>query len=154
VSEDIGRSLGTDYFLIRDQLRDEEIDYLERTRTFVDEDVLPVAADYWEREGFPWALVEKMAPLAIVGDGIEGYGCPSMSTIACGLIHMELNRGDGSLGTFPGVQAGLAMRSIAQLGSEEQTQRWLAPMARLEKIGAFALTEKRDIEVPDSNSTR
>jgi glutaryl-CoA dehydrogenase len=141
VSEDIGRSLGTDYFLIRDQLRDEEIDYLERTRAFVDEDVLPVAADYWERGDFPWALLEKMAPLAIVGDGIEGYGCPSMSPIACGLIHMELNRGDGSLGTFLGVQAGLAMRSIALLGSEEQKQRWLAPMARLEKIGAFALTE-------------
>lgn len=141
MSEDIGRSLGTDYFLIRDQLRDEEIDYLERTRAFVDEDVLPVAADYWERGDFPWALLEKMAPLAIVGDGIEGYGCPSMSPIACGLIHMELNRGDGSLGTFLGVQAGLAMRSIALLGSEEQKQRWLAPMARLEKIGAFALTE-------------
>jgi glutaryl-CoA dehydrogenase len=74
VSEDIGRSLGTDYLLIRDQLRDEEIDYLERTRAFVDEDVLPVAADYGERGDFPWALLEKMAPLAIVGDGIEGYG--------------------------------------------------------------------------------
>jgi len=141
VSEDIGRSHGTDYFLIRDQLRDEEIDYLERTRAFVDEDVLPVAADYWERGDFPWELLKKMAPLEIVGDGIEGYGCPSMSPIACGLIHMELNRGDGSLGTFLGVQAGLAMRSIALLGSEEQKQRWLAPMARLEKIGAFALTE-------------
>jgi glutaryl-CoA dehydrogenase len=54
---------------------------------------------------------------------------------------MELNRGDGSLGTFVGVQAGLAMKSIAMLGSEEQKQRWLPPMARLEAIGAFALTE-------------
>ncbi len=141
MSEDIGRSLGTDYFLIRDQLRDEEIDYLERTRAFVDEDVLPVAAGYWERGEFPWELLEKMAPLGIVGDGIVGYGCPPMSPIACGLINMELNRGDGSLGTFLGVQAGLAMRSIALLGSEAQKQRWLAPMARLEKIGAFALTE-------------
>jgi glutaryl-CoA dehydrogenase len=39
------------------------------------------------------------------------------------------------------VQAGLAMRSIAMLGSEEQKQRWLPPMARLDKLGAFALTE-------------
>ena len=54
---------------------------------------------------------------------------------------MELSRGDGSLATFVGVQAGLAMRSIAMLGSEEQKQRWLPPMARLEKFGAFALTE-------------
>jgi len=56
---------------------------------------------------------------------------------------MELNRGDGSLGTFHAVQAGLAMRSIWMLGSEEQKQRWLPPMARLERLGAFALTEPR-----------
>jgi glutaryl-CoA dehydrogenase len=79
--------------------------------------------------------------LGVVGDGIEGYGCPPMSPIATGLVHMELNRGDGSLGTFLGVQAGLAMQSIAMLGSEEQKQRWLPPMAALEAIGAFALTE-------------
>ena len=54
---------------------------------------------------------------------------------------MELNRGDGSLGTFLGVQAGLAMRSIAMLGSEEHQQRWLPEMARIQKLGAFALTE-------------
>jgi glutaryl-CoA dehydrogenase len=64
-----------------------------------------------------------------------------MSPIATGLVHMELNRGDGSLGTFIGVQAGLAMQSIAMLGSEEQKQRWLPGMARLDKLGAFALTE-------------
>ena len=42
---------------------------------------------------------------------------------------------------FFGVHSGLAMNSIALLGSEEQKQRWLPPMARMEKIGAFALTE-------------
>jgi glutaryl-CoA dehydrogenase len=64
-----------------------------------------------------------------------------MSPIAVGLVHMELNRGDGSLGTFLGVQAGLAMRSIALLGSEEQKRRWLPGMSTLELLGAFALTE-------------
>jgi len=54
---------------------------------------------------------------------------------------MELHRGDGSLGTFLGVQSGLAMKSIALLGSEEQKERWLPAMARLDAIGAFALTE-------------
>ena len=66
---------------------------------------------------------------------------PAYLKVAAGLINMELNRGDGSLGTFHAVQAGLAMRSIWMLGSEEQKQRWLPPMARLEKLGAFALTE-------------
>ncbi len=64
-----------------------------------------------------------------------------MSPIATGLVHMELNRGDGSLGRFVGVQAGLAMQSIAMLGSEDQKQRWLPGMAALETLGAFALTE-------------
>ena len=64
-----------------------------------------------------------------------------MSPLARGLVNMELHRGDGSLGTFLGVQSGLAMKSIALLGSEEQKQRWLPAMARLDAIGAFALTE-------------
>jgi glutaryl-CoA dehydrogenase len=141
MDQNIGRSLGTDYFLIADQLTREELGYLRRTRDFVDNEVLPVINGYWERAEFPWPLVEKLAKLGVVGDGIDGYGCPPMSPIATGLVHMELNRGDGSLGTFVGVQAGLAMQSIAMLGSEEQKQRWLPGMARLEKLGAFALTE-------------
>jgi glutaryl-CoA dehydrogenase len=139
----IGRSRGTDFFRIGDQLTAEERDYWRRTRDFVDDEVLPVINGYWERAEFPWPLVEKLAKLGIVGDGIDGYGCPPMSPIATGLVHMELNRGDGSLGTFLGVQAGLAMQSIAMLGSEEQKRRWLPPMAGLERIGAFALTEPR-----------
>jgi glutaryl-CoA dehydrogenase len=137
----IGRSRGTDYFRIADQLTREERDYWRRTRDFVDGEVLPVINGYWERAEFPWPLIESMGKLGIVGDGIEGYGCPPMSPIASGLVHMELNRGDGSLGTFLGVQGGLAMQSIAMLGSQEQKQRWLPAMAQLDKLGAFALTE-------------
>ena len=103
--------------------------------------MLPVINGYWERAEFPWELIKKMGALGIVGDGIDGYGCPPMSPVAAGLIHMELNRGDGSLGTILAVQAGLAMRSIWMLGSEEQKQRWLPGMARLDLLGAFALTE-------------
>jgi glutaryl-CoA dehydrogenase len=139
--EGIGRSLGTDYFRIADQLSREEVSYWRRTRDFVDNELLPVINGYWERAEFPWPLIESMAKLGIIGDGIEGYGCPPMSPIASGLVHMELNRGDGSLGTFLGVQAGLAMQSIAMLGSQQQKQRWLPTMAELNKVGAFALTE-------------
>jgi glutaryl-CoA dehydrogenase len=141
VNDDVGQALATDFLFVREQLTAQQLGYLERTRRFVDRDVLPVIGGYWERAEFPWPLVKKMAELGIVGDGIEGYGCPAMDPLSAGLIHMELNRGDGSLGTFVGVQAGLAMRSIAMLGSEDQKQRWLPGMARLEQIGAFALTE-------------
>jgi glutaryl-CoA dehydrogenase len=138
---DVGKALGTDYFLIRPLLSESERDYLERTRRFVEDEVLPVIGGYWERAEMPMELIRRLGELGLLGDGIEGYGCPPMTPIAAGLVHMELNRGDGSLGTALGVQAGLAMRSIAMLGSEEQKQRWLPPMARAEKFGAFALTE-------------
>jgi glutaryl-CoA dehydrogenase len=140
-ADDIGKALGTDYLLIRQELSDAERDYLDRTRCFVEDEVLPVIGGYWERAELPLALVRRLGELGLVGDGIDGYGCPPMSPIAAGLVHMELNRGDGSLGTALGVQAGLAMRSIAMLGSEDQKQRWLPAMARMEKLGAFALTE-------------
>jgi glutaryl-CoA dehydrogenase len=137
----IGRSMGTDYFGLGDELSPAERDYLRRARSFVDDEVLPVINGYWERAEFPRELIAKLGALGIVGDGIEGYGCPPMSPIAAGLIHMELNRGDGSLGTFHAVQAGLAMRSIAMLGSQQHKERWLPGMARPSILGAFALTE-------------
>jgi glutaryl-CoA dehydrogenase len=138
---DVGKALGTDYFLLREGLSSSELDYLSRTRRFVEDEVLPVINGYWERAEFPRELCARLGELGLVGDGLEGYGCPQMSPLAAGLVNMELSRGDGSLGTFLGVQAGLAMRSIHLLGSEEQKRRWLPAMARVEKIGAFALTE-------------
>ena len=140
---DIGKALGTDYFLLRAELTEDERDYLERTRRFVEEEVMPQINPYWERAEVPLDLCRRLGELGLVGDGLDGYGCPPMSTVAAGLIAMELNRGDGSMGTFLGVQAGLAMRSIHMHGSEEQKQRWLPAMARCENLGAFALTEPR-----------
>jgi glutaryl-CoA dehydrogenase len=137
----LGEALATDYLLVREQFSDEEWDRFIATRRFVDDEVLPVINDFWERAEPPWPLLPKLAELGVVGEDIEGYGCPGMSPLAVGLVHMELHRGDGSVGTFLGVQSGLAMKSIAMLGSPEQKERWLPAMARLEKIGAFALTE-------------
>ena len=141
LAEGIGRALSTDYFQLREELSPEQMDHLLRTRAFVEDEVLPVINGYWERAEFPRELAEKLGAAGLVGDGIEGYGCPPMDALSAGLVHMELNRGDGSLGTFLGVQAGLAMQSIAMLGSEEQKQRWLPAMAKVDAIGAFALTE-------------
>src|SRR3954451_2678223 len=129
----IGAALGTDYFLVKSELSKEEIDFLERTRRYVHEEVLPVINDYWERAEVPLDLYRRLGELGLAGDGLEAYGGPAMSATADGLIHMELHRGDGSVGTFLGVQAGLAMRSIALCGSEEQKQRWLPPIARCQK---------------------
>ncbi|MEU7812983.1 acyl-CoA dehydrogenase family protein [Pseudonocardia sp. NPDC049154] len=141
LQEGIGTALSTDYLQLRDQLTDTQLDHLIRARQFVDDEVLPTINDYWDRAEFPWLLVKKLGTTGLVGDDLTGYGCPSMDPLSAGLVTMELSRGDGSIGTFVGVQAGLAMRSIAELGSEDQKQRWLPPMTRLDRIGAFALTE-------------
>ena len=139
--EKLGGSLGTDFFVVHDQFTDEQWRPFLETRRFVDREVLPVAADYWERAELPWPLITRLGELGIVGEDIEGYGCAGMTPTACGLVHMELHRGDGSLGTFLGVHAGLAMQTVARCGSEEQRQRWLPDMAALRRVGAFALTE-------------
>jgi len=137
----LGAALATDYFFVRDQFSDAEWDHFLRTRRFVDDEVLPAINEYWERAEPAWPLFRRLGELGLVGDDIEGYGCPGMSALAWGLVHMEVNRGDGSLGTFLGVQAGLAMRAINLLGSDEQRERWLPGLARVEQTGAFALTE-------------
>jgi glutaryl-CoA dehydrogenase len=137
----LGAALATDYFLVREQFTDEQWEHFLQTRRFVDDEVLPVINDYWERAELAWPLFQRLGELRLVGDDIEGYECPGMSALASGLVHMEVNRGDGSLGTFLGVQSGLAMKAIHLLGSDEQRARWLPGMARVELTGAFALTE-------------
>src|SRR5919106_7073127 len=134
-------SLGADYFFLDDLLTEEQRDVRDRVRSFCDKDLIPVINDYWEREEFPFELLPKIAALNIAGTTIEGYGCPKMSATATGLVSRELARGDGGLTTFFAVHSGVAMTSIATLGSEEQKEQWLPAMARMEKIGAFGLTE-------------
>src|SRR4051794_7576179 len=141
LGEALGEALGTDFLRVTSELGEQEQDYLQRTRVFVRDEVLPVISDYWEQAEFPFELVRRMGELGLVGDGIDYPGVPPMTPASAGLVAMELTRGDGSLATFSGVQAGLAMRSIYHFGSEEQKQRWLPALARVEKFGAFALTE-------------
>ena len=62
---DVGLSRGTDYFLLHPELSAEEREYWDRARSFVDDEVLPVIADYWDRAEFPFPLVDKMAKLDI-----------------------------------------------------------------------------------------
>jgi len=140
--EDIGLARETDYFLMKDQLTEQEKEIFAKVRAFGEAEVLPVVNAYWDRGEFPFELVPKFAALNVVGDyNLGDCGCTPMSAAAAGLVTYELSRIDGSIATFFAVHVGLAMQSINILGSEEQRQRYLPAMARLEKIGAFALTE-------------
>jgi glutaryl-CoA dehydrogenase len=130
-----------DFYQIISTVSEEDQALLHRVRAFMEAEVTPIINHYWTREEFPHQLIPGMAALGIMGTSYHGYGCPGKSTLLDGMIMMELARVDSSIATFRGVHSGLAMGSIYLCGSEEQKQRWLPAMARLEKIGAFGLTE-------------
>nr|BFE81730.1 hypothetical protein GCM10020093_043310 [Planobispora longispora] len=122
-----------DYFDLLDQ---EERETVLRVREFMTEHVAPVADEMWTNARFPHHLIPELAKLDVAG--LPYRGARSLLT---GFVVLEMNRVDPSMGTFFGVHNGLAMGSIDRLGSQEQRERWLPPMAAMEKIGAFALTE-------------
>ena len=131
----------TDFYGIEELLDDAGRDAVRRTREFMTKEVEPVINRFWTREEFPFELAAGIARLGIAGVAYEGYGCPGGGPLLDGVLAMELARSDPSMSTFMGVHSGLAMGSVYLCGSEEQKQRWLPEMARMEKIGAFGLTE-------------
>jgi len=131
----------SDFYDLEALLDDDDRALLYRVRAFMDDEVEPVINEWWTRGKFPMDLVPGLAALGIAGTQYSGYGCPGRSPLTDGMIAMELSRGDPSISTFMGVHGGLAMGSIYLCGSEEQKERWLPAMARLEAIGAFGLTE-------------
>jgi glutaryl-CoA dehydrogenase len=114
---------------------------LHRVREFMEKEIEPVINRYWTREEFPHELIPAMSQLGVAGLPYSGYGCGGGGFLLDGMVAMELARIDPSIATFLGVHGGLAMGSIYLCGSDEQKQRWLPGMARMDKIGAFGLTE-------------
>ncbi|HEY6408471.1 MAG TPA: acyl-CoA dehydrogenase family protein [Ktedonobacteraceae bacterium] len=135
-----------DFYHISATLSEEDQELLRRVRAFMETEVAPIINQYWTREEFPHQLIPGLAALGIAGLAYQGYECPGKSSLLDGMVAMEMARVDSSIATFFGVHSGLAMGSIYLCGSDEQKQQWLPPMVRLEKIGAFGLTE------PDAGS--
>jgi glutaryl-CoA dehydrogenase len=140
------KAITSDFYDLEALLDDEDRALLHRVREFMDTEVQPVINEYWTRARFPRQLIPGLADLGIAGAQLSGYGCPGKSALLDGMISMELSRGDPSVSTFMGVHGGLAMGTVHICGSEEQKERWLPAMARIELVGAFGLTE------PDSGS--
>jgi glutaryl-CoA dehydrogenase len=136
-----GPTADADFYAVEQVLDEPERGLLARVREYMEKEVEPVINRYWTREEFPAELIGGLAGLGIAGLAYTGYGCPGRGNLVDGMISMELARVDSSIATFFGVHSGLAMGSIYLCGSEEQKQRWLPAMARMEKIGAFGLTE-------------
>jgi glutaryl-CoA dehydrogenase len=130
-----------DFYQVTESLDDSGRAILQKVRAFMEGRVAPVINKYWLEDSFPFELVPGFRDLEVAGMGYQGYGCAGGSTLLAGFVAMEIARVDCSFATFFGVHSGLAMGSIFLCGSEEQKRKWLPPMARLEKIGSFGLTE-------------
>src|SRR6185437_964730 len=137
---DVSTALDTDYYAVFTDIPGADEVFWMRARAFAEETLAEVN-EAWDRAEYPVHLARRLGELDLLTDGVAGPGLTPMSPLAAGLVNMEVSRGDGSMGTVIAVQGGLALRSIAYFGSDEQKARWLVPLARGEKLGAFALTE-------------
>src|ERR1700734_386369 len=131
----------SDFYELLETLPAEELAVVKQVRTFMESKIAPIITKYWVEDAFPFEILPALKELNIGGVAMQGYGCRGGSAQLFGLVAMEMARFDSSISTFFGVHNGLAMGSIYLGGSEEQKQKWLPPMARMEKIGCFGLTE-------------
>lgn len=134
--------INADFYDVDSLLNPEEQKVLAEVRAFMAKEVAPIATDAWMAGEFPFQIIEEFKKLNICGMTLDkAVGGQERSNLLEGMIGAEIARTDVSVCTFFGVHSGLAMNSIDLCGSEEQRKKFLPPMARLEKIGAFALTE-------------
>lgn len=137
---DLTGRLDTDFYAVFRDIPAADRAAWDRAKIFADE-VIPVIDDYWDRAEYDVAFARRMGELDLFTDGIDHPGITHLSPLAAGLVNMEVSRGDGSMGTILAVQGGLALRTLALFGSDEQKARYLQPVARGDVLAAFALTE-------------
>ncbi|MDX2140085.1 MAG: acyl-CoA dehydrogenase family protein [Chloroflexota bacterium] len=131
-----------DFYHFDDKLNESQRRLQTQVRDWVQSVVVPHINPYWDRAEFPREIAMRLRELPIMGGMLPPtYGGAGLDAMSIGLVTYELAKGDGSIGTFYGVHSGLAMSTIGLLASEEQKARWLPAMGRMEKIGAFGLTE-------------
>ncbi|MEG1990885.1 MAG: acyl-CoA dehydrogenase family protein, partial [Christensenella sp.] len=111
-------------------------------REFAEQEVKPLAEEVDEEERFPIETVEKMKKYGFLGIPFPkeygGQGCDTLAYVMC---VEELSKVCGTTGVIVSAHTSLGSNPIKQFGTEEQKQKYLVPLAKGEKIGAFGLTE-------------
>ncbi len=129
-------------FSIDHLLSEEERAIRDVVRSFIDAQVRPYVADWFEAGSIPAReLAQGFGDLGLLGMHLDGYGCAGTSAVAYGLAALELEAGDSGIRSLVSVQGSLAMYAIHAFGSEEQKVEWLPRMAAGDAIGCFGLTE-------------
>ncbi|MFT5357118.1 MAG: glutaryl-CoA dehydrogenase [Polyangiales bacterium] len=130
-----------DYYLIDDDLHEDERLVRDNVRAFVDAKLMPIVAGHYQAGTFPMELIPQFGELGLLGANLEGYGCAGMGSVAYGLAMQELERCDSGIRSFASVQGALCMYPIHAFGSDDQKEKYLPGMAAGEIIGCFGLTE-------------
>ena len=111
-------------------------------REFAENEVKPLAQEVDETEEFPRGTVEKMAKNGFLGIPVPkeygGQGCDPLTYAMC---VEELSKVCGTTGVIVSAHTSLCCDPIMTFGTEEQKQKYLVPLAKGEKLGAFGLTE-------------
>ena len=129
-------------FSIDHLLSEEERAIRDVVRSFIDAQVRPYVADWFEAGSIPARdLAKGFGELGLLGMHLDGYGCAGTSAVAYGLAALELEAGDSGIRSLVSVQGSLAMYAIHAFGSEEQKEEWLPRMSAGDAIGCFGLTE-------------
>jgi len=143
-----------DYFGIDELLTDEERAARDRTRRFVEEEVMNEVVRCHRVGRFPEHLIPRMGALRLYAPYLKEHGCPGVSYTAYGMIMQELERADSGLRSLASVQGSLAIHAIHSFGSPEQHARWLPGLVSGERVGCFALTEHGHGSDPRGMETR
>jgi len=116
---------------------------LRRTvREFAETEIRPHVREWDEQQHFPSELVPKMAALGLMGIQVpEQYGGAAMSAIDYCICLEEIARVDPAVALSLAAHNGLCSAHIAFFGTAQQKERFLGPLARGEKVGAWGLTE-------------
>jgi len=111
-------------------------------RRFCDRELRPVAAEIDQEARFPWEVAEKMGHLGYFGIQVpRTLGGAGLDAIGYAITVEEISRVSAAMGLCVTVHNSVAVYPILAFGNEEQIRRWVPPLARGEKIGAFCLTE-------------
>ncbi|HEU4755987.1 MAG TPA: acyl-CoA dehydrogenase family protein [Agromyces sp.] len=133
--------LASDFYSYGSQLTVREQEALGALREWLEREVRPIVNDHWERAEFPMQVVKPLADLGVLSYAWEETRPFENSAVFRGFVALELARVDASVGTFVGVQNGLATGALAVAGSAEQRREWIPKLASGEVVGAFGLTE-------------
>jgi butyryl-CoA dehydrogenase len=111
-------------------------------RRFCEAELRPIAREIDQESRFPWEAAEKMGRLGYFGIQVpHKLGGAELDSISYAIVIEEISRVCAALGLCVTVHNSVAVYPILAFGSEEQKQKWVPPLARGEKIGAFCLTE-------------